>query len=80
LSGYGQVRRVAECGWVLAALIAGTIVHELGHAVAVRLIGKRVLGIEVGGKLARITLHLGTIPVSLGLGLGGAVTYRADGP
>ena len=70
---------VALAGWILAALIVGTIAHELGHAVAVRLIGERVLSIEFGGKLARITLHLGTIQVSVGLGLGGAVTYRAAG-
>lgn len=68
---------LAECGWVLAAFIVGLIVHELGHAVAVLLVGERVLGIEFGGKLARRTLHLGTIPVSVGLGLRGRVTYPA---
>jgi hypothetical protein len=62
---------------LLAAFATGTVLHELGHALAVRLVGERVLGIEVGGKLARVTFHLGAVPISVGLGLGGSVTYRS---
>jgi hypothetical protein len=61
---------------VLAALIVGTVAHELGHALAVRLTGGEVLGVRLGGKLASRTFHLGTIPVSVGIGLGGSVSYR----
>jgi peptidase M50-like protein len=68
---------VASVAWLLAALVTGIVVHELGHALAVRLVGERVLGIQLGGQLARVTVSLGTVPVSMGLGLGGSVSYRA---
>lgn len=67
---------VAFAAWVLAVFVTATVVHECGHAVAVRLAGGRVLGIQLGGRLARMTVHLGTLPVTLGLGLGGSVRYR----
>jgi Peptidase family M50 len=66
---------VAVIAWFTGAYIAGTIAHELGHAVAVRAVGERVLGIELGGKIGRVTFTLGTIPVSIGLGPGGSVTF-----
>jgi hypothetical protein len=65
---------VAFSACILAALIIGTVAHELGHAVAVRLLGGKVVGVRLGGKLASVTFHLGTIPVSVGLGLGGSVS------
>jgi hypothetical protein len=61
---------------LLVAFVAGMVLHELGHALAVRLVGERVLGIELGGRLARVTFHLGAVPISVGLGLGGSVSYR----
>ncbi|HEY3977257.1 MAG TPA: M50 family metallopeptidase [Streptosporangiaceae bacterium] len=67
----------ARAAWLLAVFAAGTVVHECGHAVAVRLAGERVLGIQLGGQRARMTVHVGTVPVTLGIGLGGSVSYRA---
>ncbi len=67
---------VSFAGLLLAAFAVGTVLHELGHALAVRLAGERVLGITLGGRLGRRTFHLGTIPISIGLGLGGSVDCR----
>jgi Peptidase family M50 len=67
---------VAYVGWLLTAFIVGTVAHELGHALAVRLAGGEVLGITLGGKLASVTFRLGTVPVSVGLGVGGSVNFR----
>jgi hypothetical protein len=66
----------AYVGCLLAAFAVGMVAHELGHALAIRLVGERVLGIEIGGRLGRVTFHAGTIPVSVGLGLGGHVLVR----
>jgi hypothetical protein len=68
---------VAFAAWLLAVFVTGTVVHELGHALAVRLVGERVLGIQLGGRFAHVTLNLGSVPVSVGLGLGGSVSFRA---
>jgi hypothetical protein len=68
---------VAFAAWLLAVFVTGTVVHELGPALAVRLAGERVLSIQLGGHLARVTLNLGSVPVSVGLGLGGSVSFRA---
>jgi hypothetical protein len=70
-------------GWTIASLIVlftvafavGTVAHELGHAVAARLAGVRVLAITVGGRLGRVTVNVGNVAVSVGLGLGGSVEY-----
>ena len=67
---------VAYAGWLLAAFIVGTVAHELGHALAARLAGAEVLGITLGGELASVTFRLGTVPVSVGLGLAGSVNVR----
>jgi hypothetical protein len=72
----GTWTEVAFSVCVLAALIIGTVLHELAHAVAVRLVGGEVLGVRIGGKLASVTFHLGSVPVSVGLGLGGSVSFR----
>lgn len=64
---------VAGAAWIVAALATGTVVHELGHAAAVRLAGEQVLGIELGGRPGRVTFRAGSVPVSAGLGLGGSV-------
>jgi hypothetical protein len=62
---------------LLAAFVAGSILHELGHAIAVRLVGERVLAVELGGQLGRVTFRLGGVPISIGLGLSGAVSYAS---
>jgi len=67
---------VAFAGCLLAALIIGMVAHELGHAVVVRLAGGEVLGVTLGSTFGSVTFHLGTVPVSVGLGLGGSVSFR----
>ncbi len=62
--------------WLIAAFAIGTVVHELGHALAVRLVGERVLGMTFGSKFASRTFNVGTVPVSIGVGLGGSVAFR----
>jgi hypothetical protein len=71
---------IAFSAVLLAAFLAGTVFHELGHAAAVRLVGERVLSIQIGSKFASITFHLGQVPVSVGIGLlggGGSVAYQS---
>jgi hypothetical protein len=68
---------VSLAAWILAAIAAGMVAHELGHALAVRLVGERVQGIRLGGRLARVTFSLGTVPVSVGVGLGGSVSFQS---
>jgi hypothetical protein len=70
------VTQVVFAASILAAAVTGTVVHELGHALAVRLVGGRVLGVRIGGRVGRVQWHLGSVAVSVGLGLGGAVTFR----
>jgi peptidase M50-like protein len=67
---------VALVFWLTAAYIVGLVAHELGHAIAVRLAGERVLEVKLGGRLGRVTFTVGTIPVSIGFGLGGSVSFR----
>jgi len=67
---------VTLIAWFTGTWIAGTIAHELGHAVAVRVVGEQILGIVLGGKIGRVTFTAGSVPVSIGLGLGGSVTFR----
>ncbi len=59
--------------WLLAAYVTGTVVHELGHAAAVRLIGSRLDAIQFGGHLLRFTVR--GVAVSVGPGLGGHILY-----
>lgn len=70
--------QVALGAVLLAAFAVGTVIHELGHAIAVRLVGERVLGIMLGGRLARVTFRVGAVPISLGLGLSGSVSHSGD--
>jgi hypothetical protein len=60
---------------LLAALVLGIVVHELGHALAVRLLGQRVSALHLGSPPARATIRLGTTPVFLGWKLRGHVEY-----
>lgn len=70
--------QVAFGAVLLAALAVGTVIHELGHAIAVRAVGERVLGVELGGNLARVTFKFGSIPISVGLGLRGSVSHSGN--
>jgi hypothetical protein len=62
-------------GLVLTFALA-TVVHEFGHALAVRLAGQRVLAIHLGSPPALVTFRLGTVPVSVGLRLHGHVAHH----
>jgi hypothetical protein len=62
--------------WLLAAYVTGTVVHELGHAAGVRLIGSRLDAIQFGGHLLRFTVR--GVQVSVGPGLGGHILYDSD--
>jgi hypothetical protein len=62
--------------WLLAAYVTGTVVHELGHAAGVRLIGSRLDAIQLGGHLLKFTVR--GVRVSVGPGLGGHVLYDSN--
>jgi hypothetical protein len=62
--------------WLLAAYVTGTVVHELGHAAGVRLIGSRLDAIQFGGHQLRFTVR--GVQVSVGPGLGGHILYDSD--
>jgi hypothetical protein len=61
---------------LLAAFIAGTVVHELGHALAARLVGSPVTEIQFGGRLLKF--HVRGVLVAVGPGLGGHVHLSSD--
>ncbi len=71
------VGKAAAAMLVLAAYAVGIIMHELGHALAARLAGARVLSIHFFGPPDRLTFHVGTTAVSLGLRPSGQVVYPA---
>ena len=50
--------------------------RRMSGSVMILWCGEPVHGVELGGKLARVTFSLGTVPISVGLGLGGSVSYR----
>jgi hypothetical protein len=60
---------------VIAAFVFGIIVHELGHALAVRLTGGRVLAIHFFGPPDRLTFHIGQMAVCFGLRPRGRVEF-----
>ena len=68
---------MAFAAWLVAVFVTATVVHELGHGLAVRLVGERVLGVRLGGQFAQVIVSLGTVPVSVGLGTGGSVSFSA---
>jgi Zn-dependent protease len=69
--------------WAIVALIAGLIitfllgilVHELGHVLAIRLVGRRPTAIHLLGPPDRITFNIGALRVGLGINPGGEVDY-----
>jgi Peptidase family M50 len=69
---------VGMCVWLVIGFFIGMVVHEAGHVAAVRLVGERVLSVRLGGKFASRTFNVGTVPVSVGPGLGGYITYDSQ--
>lgn len=67
--------RFGYAAWLVGAYVAGMVVHELGHAAAVRLVGSKVDAIQFGGSLLRFTVA--GVSVSVGIGLGGHVVFDA---
>jgi hypothetical protein len=70
---------VASLALVAATLLVSFIVHELGHALAVRLTGQHVTAIYFFAPPALVTFHVGALPVGLGCRLRGRVTYDGSG-
>jgi Zn-dependent protease len=61
------------------AFVLGIVVHELGHILAIRLAGQRPTAMHILGPPDRITFHIGTLRVGLGIKTGGGeVEYPAD--
>lgn len=69
---------VSYAALLLAAFAAGTVFHEFGHALAVRLVGARVLRIVLGSKRVSVTFSVRDVPITVGLGLGGSVSHDGD--
>lgn len=69
---------VAVMAGLIAALLLGTVVHELGHLLAIRLAGTRATDIHLFGPPDRVVFHVGTLRVGLGIKPGGEVRYPAD--
>lgn len=67
---------VADLLLVTATGLVDVIVHELGHALAVRLVGGHIIAIDLFGPPARMTFHLGNVPVSIGLKRNGRVRHQ----
>jgi hypothetical protein len=73
--------------WAIVALIAGlgaaillsTVVHELGHFLAIRLAGIWPTAIHLLGPPDRVTFHVGAMQVGLGIKPGGEVEYPGVG-
>jgi Zn-dependent protease len=73
--------------WTIVALIAGlgaaillsTVVHELGHVLAIRLARVRPTAIHLLGPPDRVTFHVGALQVGLGIRPGGEVEYPGRG-
>jgi hypothetical protein len=65
-------------GLVLAAVIIVIVAHQLSQAAAARLLGQHVSAIWLGGPPASAAISLGTVQLSLGFRLRGAVSHSAD--
>jgi Zn-dependent protease len=66
---------VALVAGVAAAILLGIVIHELGHLIAIRLAGDRPTAVHLLGPPDRVTFHLGTLQVGLGLRPRGRVEY-----
>jgi hypothetical protein len=68
----------AEWLWIFCTVVAGILVHELGHVVGGLLVRRRVSAIYLGAPPGRITIKLGSTHVHLGLRMGGEVQLRGE--
>jgi peptidase M50-like protein len=68
----------AILGLVLAAVVIGVVVHELGHALAVVLAGRRLIAIYLGGPPVPLKFQLGRVDVGIGWRPGGRVGYDGN--
>jgi len=59
-----------------AVFLLGFVVHELGHAVAARIVGSQVIAVHVFGPPARLTFRVGGVPVAWASGF--AAEYCID--
>jgi Zn-dependent protease len=69
--------------WLAAGLIAGltlgVLIHELGHVLAIRLAGGRPTALHLLGPPDRVTFHIGSLQVGIGIKPGGEVEYPGAG-
>jgi Zn-dependent protease len=70
---------VAVIAGLTAAFLAGIVVHELGHVLAIRLAGRWPTAVHVLGPPDRVTFHVGALRVGLGIKPGGEVEYPGNG-
>jgi hypothetical protein len=71
----GAWAKVAVVAGLVAALLLGIVVHELGHLLAIRLAGDRPTAIHLLGPPDRVVFHIGTLPVGLGIRPRGRVEH-----
>jgi len=69
---------VAGIAGLIATLLLATVVHELGHVLAIRLAGRWPTAIHLLGPPDRVGFHVGAVRVGIGI-KPGEVEYRADG-
>ncbi len=72
LGAWTIVALVAGLG---AAILLGIVIHELGHLLAIRLARDRPTAIHLLGPPDRVTFHIGTLRVGLGVRPRGRVEY-----
>jgi Zn-dependent protease len=70
---------VALIAGVTAAFLAGIVVHELGHVLAIRLAGRWPTAIHLLGPPDRVAFHVGALRVGVGIKPGGEVEYPGNG-
>jgi hypothetical protein len=64
--------------WIFGTVVAGILVHELGHVVGGLLVRRRVSAIYLGAPPGPITIKLGSLRVHLGLRMRGEVQLRGE--
>jgi hypothetical protein len=67
---------IADLALITATGIVGVVLHEFAHALVVILVGGKLVGIEIFAPPARVTFHLGAVPVAVGLSSGGMVKHQ----
>jgi hypothetical protein len=77
LGAWAIVAVFAEFG---AVFLLASVVHELGHVVAIRLAGRRPTAVHLLGPPDRVAFHIGALRVGLGISRPGSqVEYPGDG-